>query len=218
MLTFSEENYLKIIHNLEKQGNKKITPTSIAEALSNNPASVIDMLKKLVDKKMITYKKTIGVKLTSAGRTTGIQIIRKHRLWEVFLLEKLDYGWEQVHEIAEQLEHIQHPELADRLDKFLGFPQYDPHGDPIPSANGDMAVISRIMLEEAEVGKVYKVVGVKDSSSEFLQYLKKLDIGIGTQLIVLEKIMFDQSVIIRIGLDHQTTVSKIFSQNLLLHE
>ena len=127
MQTLSEENYLKIIYHLDKQGLKKITPTAIAEALNNNPASVVDMIKKLVEKKLLQYEKTKGVKLTEKGKDIAVLIVRKHRLWEVFLLEKLGYGWEEVHDIAEQLEHIQHAELADRLDKFLGLPKYDPH-------------------------------------------------------------------------------------------
>src|ERR1035437_840111 len=174
MQTLSEENYLKIIHSLDKHGIKKFTLTAIAEALNNNPASVIDMLKKLSDKKLVRYEKTQGTNLTPKGRAIALSIIRKHRLWEVFLLEKLGYSWDQIHDIAEQLEHIQHSELADRLDKFLDFPKYDPHGDPIPSANGEMASMNRIMLEEAVIGKTYKVVGVKDSSTEFLHYLKNL--------------------------------------------
>jgi DtxR family Mn-dependent transcriptional regulator len=139
-------------------------------------------------------------------------------LWEVFLLEKLAYEWDQVHDIAEQLEHIRSPDLADRLDKFLGFPQYDPHGDPIPSANGEIALISRLMLEEATVGKTYKVIGVKDSRPEFLQYLKRLDVGIGTTITVKEKITFDNSMMIQIGKNRQTSVSRVFSQNLLVCE
>ena len=218
MQTFSEENYLKIIYNLDKQGIKKITPTAIAEALDNNPASVIDMLKKLGDKKLLAYEKTKGAKLTPNGKAVAISVIRKHRLWEVFLLEKLGYEWDQVHDIAEQLEHIHYADLADKLDKFLGFPKYDPHGDPIPSANGEMVSMNRIMLEEANVGKTYKVVGVKDTSPEFLQYLKKLEIGIGTKITVIEKISFDHSIVIRIGKDIQTTVSKAFSQNLQMNE
>lgn len=218
MQTFSEENYLKIIYNIDKQGGKKITPTAIAKALNNNPASVIDMLKKLGDKKWVNYDKGKGAKLTSNGRMIAISVIRKHRLWEVFLLEKLGYEWDQVHDIAEQLEHIQYPDLADRLDKFLGYPQYDPHGDPIPSASGEMAAMNRIMLEEAVVGKRYKVVGVKDTSPEFLQYLKKLDIGIGTKIAIVEKISFDHSMVIRIEDNSETTVSKVFAQNLLVHE
>ena len=218
MQTFSEENYLKIIHNLDRQGVKKITPTAIAGALDNNPASVIDMLKKLGDKKLVSYEKSKGVKLTSSGRAVAIAIIRKHRLWEVFLFEKLGYEWDQVHDMAEQLEHIQYPGLADKLDKFLGSPQYDPHGDPIPSANGEMASMNRIMLEEANTGKTYKVVGVKDTSPEFLQYLKKLEIGIGTRITVIEKIPFDHSIVIQMGKNTRSTVSKVFSQNLLMRE
>jgi DtxR family Mn-dependent transcriptional regulator len=218
MQTFSEENYLKIIYNIDKQGVKKITPTAIAEAMDNNPASVIDMLKKLGDKKLLVYEKTKGAKLTPNGKAVAISVIRKHRLWEVFLLEKLGYGWDQVHDMAEQLEHIHYADLADKLDKFLGFPKYDPHGDPIPTANGEMVSMNRIMLEEANVGKTYKVVGVKDTSPEFLQYLKKLEIGIGTKITIKEKIPFDNSMVIMIEKNIQTTVSKIFSQNLLMHE
>ncbi len=218
MQTFSEENYLKIIYNLDKQGIRKITPTAIADALNNNPASVIDMLKKLGDKKMLTYEKTTGAKLTTAGRAVAVAVIRKHRLWEVFLQEKLGYGWDQVHDIAEQLEHIHYNDLADRLDKFLGYPKYDPHGDPIPSANGEIVALQRMMLEDAALEKTYRVVGVKDASPEFLQYLKKLDIGIGTEITVLEKISFDNSIVIRIGNNSPTTVSKVFSQNLFMYQ
>jgi len=218
MQTLSEENYLKIIHSLDEHGIKKITLTAIAEALNNNPASVIDMLKKLSDRKLVRYEKTQGTNLTAKGRAIALSIIRKHRLWEVFLLEKLGYGWDQIHEIAEQLEHIQYPDLADRLDNFLGFPQYDPHGDPIPSANGEMITLNGMGLDEVAIGKPYKVVGVKDTSHEFLQYLKKLDIGIGAEITVNEKISFDSSIVIRIGKDTQTSVSKMFSQNLLVHE
>jgi DtxR family transcriptional regulator, Mn-dependent transcriptional regulator len=218
MQTLSEENYLKIIYHLDKQGLKKITPTAISEALSNNPASVVDMIKKLADKKFLVYEKTKGVKLTEKGKSIAILIVRKHRLWEAFLLEKLGYGWDEVHEIAEQLEHVQHPELADRLDKFLGFPQYDPHGDPIPKANGETAITYKTLLAEIEEGKSCRVVAVKDTSPSFLQYLKKLDIGIGSKITLLEKIPFDNSMMIMIGKNVKTTVSKIFAENLLVHE
>ena len=216
--TLSEENYLKVIYHLGKETKVKISPTAIAEALNNNPASVVDMLKKLVDKKLIQYEKSKGVRLTEKGKKIALLIIRKHRLWEVFLLEKLEYSWDEVHEIAEQLEHIQNPQLADRLDKFLGFPQYDPHGDPIPSASGEMADIYKTILSEVAEGKTCQVVGVKDTSSSFLQYLKKLDIGIGTKITLLEKIPFDSSIIISIKNGPNTTVSKIFADNLLVHE
>ena len=218
MQTLSEENYLKIIYNLDKQGLKKITPTAISEALSNNPASVVDMIKKLSDKKLLVYEKTKGVKLTEKGKNIAVLIVRKHRLWEVFLLEKLGYGWDEVHDIAEQLEHIQHPELADRLDKFLGLPQYDPHGDPIPKANGETAFTFKTLLAEIAEGKSGKVVAVKDTSPSFLQYLKKLDIGIGTKITLLEKIPFDNSIVIMIGKNAKATVSKMFAENLLVSE
>ncbi len=218
MQTLSEENYLKAIYHLDKEGVKKITPTAIAEALNNNPASVVDMIKKLVDKKLLQYEKTKGVKLTEKGKNIAVSIVRKHRLWEAFLLEKLGYGWDEVHDIAEQLEHVQHPELADRLDNFLGFPQYDPHGDPIPKANGETAMTYKTLLAEVEEGKTCKVVAVKDTSPAFLQYLKKLEIGIGTKITLLEKIPFDNSIVINIGKDMKTTVSKIFAENLVVHE
>jgi DtxR family transcriptional regulator, Mn-dependent transcriptional regulator len=218
MQTLSEENYLKIIYHLDKQGLKKITPTAISEALNNNPASVVDMIKKLGEKKLLNYEKSKGVKLTEKGKNIAILIVRKHRLWEVFLLDKLGYGWDEIHDIAEQLEHVQHGELADRLEKFLGFPQYDPHGDPIPKANGESAISYKTLLAEIEEGKTCRVVAVKDTSASFLQYLKKLDIGIGTKITLEEKIPFDNSIVITAGKNLKTTVSKIFAENLLVHE
>ncbi len=218
MQTLSEENYLKAIYHLDKQGSKKISPTAIAESLSNNPASVVDMIKKLADKKYLHYEKSKGVKLTDKGRNIAIQIVRKHRLWESFLVDKLGFGWDEVHEIAEQLEHIQHAELADRLDKYLGFPQYDPHGDPIPKANGETAISFKTILADIEIGKTCKVVAVKDTSASFLQYLKKLEIGIGSKITLIEKIAFDNSIVIMIGKNQHTTVSKVFAENLLVHE
>ena len=218
MQTLSEENYLKVVYHLDKQGLKKITPTAISDALNNNPASVVDMIKKLSDKKLLQYEKTKGVKLTEKGKNVAISIVRKHRLWEAFLVEKLGYGWDEVHDIAEQLEHVQHTDLADRLDKFLGFPQYDPHGDPIPKANGETALTYKTLLAEIAEGKSCRVVAVKDTSPSFLQYLKKLDIGIGTKITLVEKIPFDNSIIIMAGKNLKTTVSKIFAENLLVHE
>lgn len=219
MHTLSEENYLKAIYNLYKQGLNKITPTAISEALSNNPASVVDMIKKLTEKKLLEYEKSKGVKLTPSGMNVAISIVRKHRLWEAFLVEKLGYGWDEVHDIAEQMEHVHHPELADRLDKYLGFPKYDPHGDPIPKANGDSAITYKTLLAEIAEGKTCSVVAVKDTSASFLQYLKRLDVGIGTRITLIEKILFDGSIIVTIGSDSRsTTVSKVFAESLLVQE
>jgi len=216
MHTFSEENYLRAIYRLSLEGTGKISPTSIAEALDNNPASVVDMLKKLTDKKLINYDKKKGAKLTDKGTKTAIEVVRKHRLWEVFLLEKLGYGWEEIHDIAEQLEHIHNDELADRLDKFLGFPDYDPHGDPIPKANGKIATAYKTMLLEVEPGSSCQVAAVKDTSVEFLQYLEKLGVGIGTRLKVIEKIAFDGSMVIQVGKGDSINVSKKFGESILV--
>lgn len=214
--SLSEENYIKAIYHLSKRGMQKISPTAIAEELSVNAASVVDMIKKLSDKNLISYDKSAGAKLSGEGEKIALTIVRNHRLWEVFLCEKLGYSWDVVHEIAEQLEHIKHAELADRLDKFLDFPEYDPHGDPIPKSNGEVPEASTLLLSEIETGKTCKVAAVKDTSAVFLQYLEKLSVSIGTRLQVVEKISFDSSMLIRIGKDQTATVSKKFAENVLV--
>lgn len=217
MNTFSEENYLKAIFRLSQIPTvSKISTSAIAEALGNNPASVVDMIRKLTDKQLIEYDKKKGVKLTANGQKDAIQIIRKHRLWEVFLLEKLEYRWDEIHDIAEELEHIKHTDLADRLDKFLGFPEYDPHGDPIPKANGKMAKSFSASLADGKTGGTYRVAAVRDTSSAFLQYLHKLKISIGTQIRLIEQIAFDQSLVISIDNGEPTTVSSKFVENILI--
>jgi len=216
MQTHSEENYLKTIFKLGKVEGKKISVKAVADSMGNNPASVIDMLKKLTDKKLIRYEKASGVELSPHGMSTALQIVRKHRLWEVFLKEKLNYSWAEVHEIAEQLEHIQHHELADRLDEFLGFPEYDPHGDPIPDSKGNLPNSSKKTLLEINVGQTCRVVAVKDTSSAFLDYLQQLNIGIGTSLKVIEKIVFDGTVSIEISQKLKASVSKKFAESLLV--
>lgn len=216
MQTLSEENYLKTIFILAQHKGEKITPTAIAEALGNNPASVVDMLRKLSDKKLIEYDKSKGARMTDKGGNTALQVVRRHRLWEVFLKEKLGYTWDVVHDIAEQLEHVQQEELADRLDKYLDYPSYDPHGDPIPQANGKMAKLYKTTLAEIPVAKVCKVVAVKDTTNDFLKYLQKLSIGIGTKVKIMEKISFDDSIILLINNKDNATVSKKFAESLLV--
>jgi DtxR family Mn-dependent transcriptional regulator len=146
----------------------------------------------------------------------AINIVRKHRLWEVFLQEKLGYRWDEVHDIAEQLEHIRSADLADRLDKYLGYPEYDPHGDPIPKQNGQEPANRRITLADAEPGKSYSVVGVRDTSPDFLQYVQRLQLGIGVKVKVVEKIGFDGSVILQVSKGEKTTVSHKFSENIMV--
>lgn len=213
--TYSEENYLKAIYHLGKTDNK-VSPKAIADALENNPASVIDMLKKLQDKDLITYDKVQGAILSPAGEASALDIIRKHRLWEVFLVEKLQYEWDEVHDIAEQLEHIHDEQLAKKLDDFLGNPSVDPHGDPIPAQNGKMPVYANKRLSEAEENQLYKVGSVRDTSTPFLKYLKQLKVGLGSKIKVIEKMEFDQSMIISIDDGEPKTVSSKMTDNILV--
>ncbi len=216
-LSYTEENYLKAIYSLSERNESFDTSTSeIAERINTKPPTVSDMLRKLTEKKLISYEKYKRVQLTKTGKQVAILIIRKHRLWEVFLHDKLHFAWDEVHEVAEQLEHIHSEELILRLEKFLGFPKYDPHGDPIPSANGELSPIQRTTLSEVEQGKNYQVVGVKDSSTLFLQYLQQVNIGIGTKIKVIEKIAFDGSLMISLKKDQQLSVSKKFADNVLV--
>lgn len=216
MHSLTEENYLKAIYRISLMTGIKITPTAIADEMNVNPASVIDMIKKLTEKKLISYDKTKGAKLTDKGNKLALEIVRNHRLWEVFLLEKLGYSWDVVHEIAEQLEHIKHHQLADRLEKYLGFPEYDPHGDPIPKSNGEMPKTVNTSLSEIEIGKTCRVSAVKDTSPMFLQYLQQLTVNIGTKIKVLDRVPYDGSLSIQIGKDIKTKVSEKFAESLLV--
>lgn len=216
-LSFTEENYLKAIYTLSESSSHFETSTNeIAERLNTKPPTVSDMLRKLTAKRLVSYEKYKKVQLTKQGKTVAIQIIRKHRLWEVFLHDKLQFSWDQVHELAEQLEHIKSEELVSRLDKYLGFPKHDPHGDPIPSANGELSASQRTLLSAVDVGTTCQVVGVKDSSTSFLQYLKDLSIGIGTKIKILEKIAYDGSLVLSLKKGQETSVSKKFADNVLV--
>jgi DtxR family Mn-dependent transcriptional regulator len=196
--TLSEENYLKAIYHIGKLGNDKVSATAIAEDLGNSPASVVDMLKRLTEKKLIQYDKTKGARLTDQGHKIALLIVRKHRLWEVFLHDKLGYTWDEVHDIAEQLEHIRDYDLPDRLEKFLGFPEYDPHGDPIPKSNGKLPVTKSKPLSEIEVNRKLKITNVSDNSPDFLRYLDKQHVGLNDTITVKEIQGFDKSVLVEL--------------------
>ncbi len=198
LLSLSEENYLKAIYKLLEKGQEKISTNSISEMVATSPASVTDMLRKLAEKKLINYAPYKGVTLTAAGKRHATGIVRKHRLWELFLVEKLKYSWDEVHEIAEQLEHIQSESLVKRLDAFLGTPKFDPHGDPIPDDNGNIETTSNIPLSNFGVNQQLIVSGVFDHSTEFLKYLAKLGITTGTELTIKEVNPFDHMLAIRI--------------------
>ena len=216
--SLTEENYLKAIYRLSQERKGKISLTAIADMLKVNAASVVEMIKKLAERKLISYEKTKGVRLTEKGVRIALSIVRNHRLWEAFLFQKLRYTWDAVHEIAEQLEHVKHPELADRLDQFLGHPVYDPHGDPIPESNGQIPHTFGTILLKIDSGRSCQGVGVKDTSPAFLQYLQQLHIGIGTKIKVLERIAFDGSIIIHVGKAEKKSVSRLFAESVLVNE
>lgn len=217
MLSFTEENYLKTIYHLSDSGAKAVLTNEIAEAIQTKPASVTDMVKKLAVKNLISYEKYYGVKITRQGKTEALTIIRKHRLWETFLVEKLGFNWGEVHDVAEQLEHIQSPLLIEKLDEFLGFPSADPHGHPIPDKNGKFKVARQIPLAEA-IGKKAIVRAVKNSSPSFLDYLSKIGVYIGASLHVLAKMDFDASLEIQIDGKKKVYISKEASENILVTE
>ncbi len=212
----TEENYIKAIFHLSEEGDENITTNEIAGQVSATAASVTDMLKKLKQKKIITYEKYQGVRLTKEGEKIAKSVVRKHRLWEVFLVEKLGYSWDMIHDIAEQLEHIQSEELVDKLDKFLGHPKFDPHGDPIPDASGNIKAVKQTLLSKMKPGDKGKVVGVKDSSAKLLRYLDSLEIHLGTAIEVTEVIEFDNSFVVRLGKNKKITLSKLAAQNILV--
>lgn len=193
-MTLSEENYIKTIYHLSGQTEGGVATNAIAARMETKASSVTDMIKKLSDKNLVEYKKYQGVILTPEGLLAAKMIVRKHRLWEVFLVDKLSFAWDEVHDVAEELEHITSAKLIDRLDEFLGFPTEDPHGDPIPDAQGRIKTIDKQLLSELGVGQLGLCVGVKDSSSEFLQYLDKNGISLGAKIKVLEKEVFDGSL------------------------
>jgi DtxR family Mn-dependent transcriptional regulator len=198
MITLAEENYLKAILTISLKGNSTVSTNEIAHEMGTSPASVSDMLKKLADKKFIKHQKYKGVKLNNLGKSTAISILRRHRLWETFLVNKLDFNWSQVHEVAEQLEHIKSAELIDKLDNFLGHPRFDPHGEPIPTKKGEILKRNTISLSKLKAGQQGVVMGVNLDEVNFLDYLNKLNIKIGSQIKVMETEIFDQKKTIKI--------------------
>lgn len=210
-MTFSEENYLKAIYHLTVVSNSEVSTNSIAEMMETKASSVTDMLKKLAEKDLVNYKKYRGVSLTEQGRLAAKMIVRKHRLWEVFLVEKLDFSWDEVHDIAEQLEHIKSEKLINKLDDFLGNPTEDPHGDPIPNAEGQILKIDKRLLSELVENQSGICVGVKDTSSEFLKYLDKQEIALGSKIEILGKESFDLSLRIKVNGTNMTISNKIAS-------
>ncbi|GAB3223836.1 metal-dependent transcriptional regulator [Hymenobacter seoulensis] len=217
MPSYTEENYLKAIYKLaEAQPGTEVSTNSVAEALQTRAASVTDMLRRLGEKGLLHYTRYRGVTLTAEGKRLALLTIRKHRLWEVFLVQQLGFTWDEVHDVAEQMEHIDSDLLVQRLDEFLGCPQFDPHGDPIPTAEGILHRPQHRLLADLRPGDQGVVVAVKNTSVPFLQYLDKVGLNLGTHIEVLDKIVFDNSLEIRINQANKYLISSEVSRNLFV--
>lgn len=216
MNSYTEENYLKAIYKLLELSNGAVSTNAIAEKMNTKAASVTDMLKKLSDKKLINYQKYQGVTLTSKGEKIALMIIRKHRLWEMFLVEKLNFKWDEVHDVAEQLEHINSDKLIEQIDKFLDYPKADPHGDPIPDAQGKLQVQKSKPLSSFVVGESCVMTGVVDHSSSFLQYLDKTNISLGNEIKIKDIVSFDRSLQIVVNKKNTFFISNDVAKNILV--
>ncbi len=214
MQSYTEENYLKVIYHLSVISNP-VQTNAIAERIQTKAASVTDMLKKLSDKELVDYVKYQGVTLKEKGKLAAINIVRKHRLWEVFLVEKLNFKWDEVHDVAEELEHIKSTLLIERLDEFLEFPKVDPHGDPIPDQYGNFADLAFIKLSKLKTGEGGTITGVSEHSSPFLKHLEKLGLTLGKRIAVSEIIDFDGSVELSID-GHQINISREVAKHILI--
>lgn len=217
MLSTTEENYLKaILHLTLEKGHAEVGTNELAAELAFKPATVNEMLKKLKEKKLVLHEKYGKITLTAAGKKQAVETIRKHRLWETFLFEKLHFTWDEVHEVAEQLEHIQSKKLIDQLDRFLGFPTVDPHGEIIPNARGEFKMRPKTTLSEVGLNEKCEVIGVKDDSAEFLQYADKLGCTMHAKIKVLAIQSFDQSMELEIK-KQKVMVSSRFAENIYIH-
>jgi DtxR family transcriptional regulator, Mn-dependent transcriptional regulator len=214
--SISEENYIKTIFHLQ-QTDETVTTNELAAELKAKPASITDMMKKLKAKKLLHYQPYQGFKLSNEGNKVALGIIRRHRLWEYFLAEKLKFTWDEVHEVAEQLEHVSSKKLIDKLDEYLGFPRKDPHGDPIPDADGNIEMTEKICLTDLPLHTVAIVNNVKDQSSAILELLEHKKIAIGTKLEIKKHFSFDESLEIKTGRLPAFTISKQLAENIFVH-
>lgn len=215
MYTVSEENYIKAIYHLQKDGGS-VSTNALAARMQTKPASVTDMLKRLQAKKILDYEPYYGVKLLKEGQVQALSIIRRHRLWEYFLVNTIGFGWDEVHEIAEELEHVKHPALIDKLDDFLGNPAFDPHGDPIPDKDGQMEQRDISKLNEIPAGKTVVFSAVGDQSSDLQHMLKHKSLALGDTLKVMERFEFDQSMEILINDSVTRSVSFLLAAMIIV--
>jgi DtxR family transcriptional regulator, Mn-dependent transcriptional regulator len=213
----SKENHLKSIFHLQHEQGL-VTTNALAAALQTRPASVTDMLKKLKEQKLLHYERYKGFRLNNEGRKAAVQVIRKHRLWEYFLVKKLQFGWDEVHEIAEEMEHISSKELVDRLDAFLGYPATDPHGDPIPDSMGRFSQQKQLSLSGVPLNRPVRVSGIAQQTTEMLELLQYNHIHLGTRLEIKRKFPFDESLEVKIRNRPPVTISAQVAKNVLVKE
>lgn len=216
MLSQTEENYIKAIYKISQTESKNVSTNAISKLIQTKAASVTDMLQRLSEKNLVNYKKYKGVNLTDQGKKIATQLIRKHRLWEVFLVNKLHFSWEEVHDIAEELEHINSDKLIDKLDEYLGFPKFDPHGDPIPNHEGKFTLRQQISLSDMNEGESGQVIGVKIHDTPFLEHLNEIGIQLNTNMQVIGKKEYDQTRLVLIGKNVKTHISEKVARQLLM--
>ena len=214
--TTSEENYIKSIYHLQQETGT-VNTNSLATEMHTRPASVTDMLKKLKTKKLLQYERYKGFKLNETGKKVALGVVRRHRLWEYFLVDKLGFEWDKVHPIAEELEHVSGDELIKRLERFLGYPSFDPHGDPIPDSNGKVPVIKQLNLAAMPLMQVVTVSSVSNQSQQMLEMLKHYHIGIGTRLSVIKRFEFDGSLEIKVVKKAACIISEQVAKNVFVH-
>ena len=215
-MTYSEENYIKVIYHLSLVSPKGINTNAIAGMIESKASSVTDMVKKLAEKELVDYQKYQGVRLSVEGEKIALSIVRKHRLWEVFLVDKMGFNWDEVHEIAEQLEHIESDQLINKLDEYLGFPKTDPHGDPIPNKEGILPELAYSHLSDIKATKTCKLMGVAQDSAVFLQLLTKLNLSLGAKLDIQEINEFDRSIFVSINDATPIFISHEVAKNILV--
>jgi DtxR family transcriptional regulator, Mn-dependent transcriptional regulator len=218
MISAAEENYLKAVYKLQRNGKNVVPTGALAQAFGIQAPSVTDMVKKLAEKNLLSYEKSKGVKLTSTGKSLALTVVRKHRIWETFLVQTLEFGWDEVHDLAEQLEHIHSEELTNRLEIFLGFPKFDPHGDPIPDKSGNMQKPVSFTLKMGRTGKSYRLMGISEDSASLLQYLNKMEIGLGSVITVVNRENYDESLEIELTGNQNFNISSQVAASLLVSE
>jgi len=216
MTTTTEENYLKAIYHLSTGRSEAVLTSEIAQMMSTTAASVTDMIKRLSEKNLITYERYKGVRITRKGEKLALSIIRRHRLWEVFLTDILKFQWDEVHEMAEELEHVSSDELVTRLDAYLGYPRFDPHGDPIPDANGKLQASGQHQMVNCEPNRKYIISGVNDHSTAFLQFMSKKGLTPGVRFLILEIDNYDKSMFLLLDDGKTTYLSHDISKNILV--